>query len=54
VQGGSLSPALLRQTIQEEIFEAAPDVLAVEIEGLPREGPEGRLFSLPLIGGNER
>jgi hypothetical protein len=54
VQAGSLSPATLRQTIQEEIFEAAPDVLAVEIEGLPPEGPAGRLFSLPLLGGSER
>jgi Fe-S cluster biogenesis protein NfuA len=42
--------AALRQALQEAIFELAPEVLDVDIDGLPRANADARRFALPLLG----
>ena len=42
--------ATLEQAIQQAVYEAAPDLTGLEVEGVERSTPAASPFSLPLIG----
>jgi Fe-S cluster biogenesis protein NfuA len=48
--GSPTSPAILKQAVEEAVFEAAPDAAAVEVEA-PKGGVPPRFIPLPLVGG---
>ena len=48
-QGCPSSTATLKHTIEGAIYEAAPDVASIEVEGLPEEGPPADLVQLDIV-----